>query len=108
MQVRGYEQIGDEALDEVYRYAPVSPASPEKAMRLCLLRARVLSSLALRIVTPRMAAFEAATSVKSLPVRSSRTSIFTASDSKGGYMLNSALVEGLRHEVRSDCEMVKL
>jgi len=54
---------------------PVSPASPEKAISVCELSTRVLSSEALRMVAPRMAAFEEAMSVKSLPVMPSRTSL---------------------------------
>lgn len=42
---------------------PVSPASPEKAIRVCLLSCFVLSSEALRMVAPLIAAFEAATTV---------------------------------------------
>jgi hypothetical protein len=42
---------------------PVSPASPEKVMRVCVFRARVLSSSAFRMVAPRMAAFEQAIKV---------------------------------------------
>lgn len=42
---------------------------------MCLFKVRVLSSEALRIVAPRMAALEAAMMVKSLPVRPSRTSL---------------------------------
>lgn len=53
----------------------VSPASPEKAIRVCLFSARVLSSEVLRIVAPRMAALDAAMMVKSWPVRPRRTSI---------------------------------
>ncbi len=53
----------------------VSPASPEKAIRVCLLRCRVLSSEAFKTVTPRIAALEAATNVKSLPVMPSSTSL---------------------------------
>ena len=53
----------------------VSPASPEKAIRVCLFKARVLSSDALRTVAPRIAALEAATMVKSLPVNPSKTSL---------------------------------
>jgi hypothetical protein len=53
----------------------VSPASPEKAMSVCLFNARVLSSEALRMVAPRIAALEAATMVKSLPVSPSKTSL---------------------------------
>ena len=56
----------------------MSPASPLKAMRLCLFRGRVLSSLDLRIVAPRMAALEAATRTKSLPVIPRRTSMVCA------------------------------
>jgi hypothetical protein len=44
-------------------------------MRVCVLSARVLSSLAFRILAPRMAAFEEAMRVKSLPVIPSRTSL---------------------------------
>jgi hypothetical protein len=55
---------------------PVSPASPEYAIRLCLFRSRVLSSVAFRIVTPRIAALDEAIIVKSLPVIPRRTSIF--------------------------------
>lgn len=53
----------------------VSPASPEKAIRLLRLSVRVLSSLDLRIVAPRMAALEAAMMTKSRPVRPRRTSL---------------------------------
>jgi len=56
---------------------PVSPASPENAIRVCLLRCLVLSSDAFRTVAPRMAAFEAAIKVKSLPVMPRRTSLGT-------------------------------
>jgi hypothetical protein len=45
-------------------------------MRVCVLRARVLSSSAFRMLAPRMAAFEEAMRVKSLPVIPSRTSLF--------------------------------
>jgi len=54
---------------------PVSPASPEYAISVCSFRLRVLSSSAFRIVAPRMAAFEAAMMVKSLPVMPSKTSL---------------------------------
>ena len=57
----------------------VSPASPENAIRVCLFNALVLSSLALRMVAPLMAAFEAAMMVKSLPLRPSKTSLHTVS-----------------------------
>jgi len=53
----------------------VSPASPEKAIRLCLFNALVLSSEALRIVAPLMAALEVQMMVKSLPVIPSNTSL---------------------------------
>jgi len=53
----------------------VSPASPEKAMRVCWFNALVLSSDALRIVAPLIAAWEAAMMVKSLPVIPSKTSL---------------------------------
>jgi hypothetical protein len=56
-------------------YVPVSPASPEKAINDEELSARVLSSVAFRIVTPRIAALEAATMVKSLPVMPRSTSL---------------------------------
>ncbi len=59
----------------VLRCIPVSPASPEYAIRVCLLSCLVLSSAALRMVAPRMAALEAAIKVKSLPVMPSRTSL---------------------------------
>ena len=59
---------------------PVSPASPEKAMMVWLFRERVLSSEALRMVAPRMAALEAAMRVKSLPVRPRRTSMVAMRD----------------------------
>lgn len=55
--------------------APVSPASPEKAIKVCLLSSFVLSSDALSMVAPLMAAFEAAITVKSLPVIPRRTSL---------------------------------
>lgn len=54
---------------------PVSPASPEKAIRVCLLSCLVLSSEAFRMVAPLIAAFEAAMMVKSLPVIPSSTSL---------------------------------
>ena len=54
---------------------PVSPASPLKAMRVFLFSCLVLSSLALRMVAPRIAAFEAATMQKSFPVIPSSTSM---------------------------------
>lgn len=53
----------------------MSPASPEKANSVCLFKGRVLSSVALRMLAPRMAAFEAAMMVKSLPVMPSKTSL---------------------------------
>ena len=53
----------------------VSPASPEKAMIVDGESWRVLSSEALRIVAPRIAALEAAIMVKSAPVRPRRTSL---------------------------------
>lgn len=56
---------------------PVSPASPEYAIKVCLFSCRVLSSAAFRMVAPRIAAFEAAIKVKSLPVIPSRTSLRT-------------------------------
>lgn len=64
----------------------VSPASPEKAIRVCLFSARVLSSEALRIVAPRIAALEAAMMVKSLPVRPSRTSLRRMLAAEGVYV----------------------
>lgn len=45
-------------------------------MRVCEFNSLVLSSVALRMVAPRMAALEAAMMVKSLPVMPSRTSLF--------------------------------
>lgn len=54
---------------------PVSPASPENAIKVWLFSSRVLSSDAFKIVAPLMAAFEAATMVKSFPVIPSRTSL---------------------------------
>ena len=53
----------------------VSPASPEKARTVEGLRVRVLSSVALRMVAPRVEALDAARSVKSRPVRAMRTSL---------------------------------
>lgn len=53
----------------------MSPASPENATSVCLLSCRVLSSAALMMVGPRMAALEAAIKVKSLPVIPSNTSL---------------------------------
>lgn len=53
----------------------VSPASPENAIKVCLFSSRVLSSEALRIVAPLIAALEAAMMVKSLPVMPRRTSL---------------------------------
>jgi len=54
---------------------PVSPASPEYAIKLCLFNALVLLSEARRIVAPLIAALEAAMRVKSLPVKPSKTSL---------------------------------
>jgi len=56
---------------------PVSPASPLYAMRLYLLSVRVLSSLSFRMVAPRIAAFDEAMIVKSLPVIPSKTSLLS-------------------------------
>lgn len=56
-------------------FVPVSPASPEYAIKVCLFSDRVLSSAAFRTVAPRIAALEAAMSVKSLPVIPRRTSL---------------------------------
>ena len=53
----------------------MSPASPEYAIRVCLFSSRVLSSVALRIVAPLIAALEAAMRVKSLPVIPRSTSL---------------------------------
>lgn len=53
----------------------MSPASPEYAISVCLLRGLVLSSATLRTVAPLMAALEAAMMVKSLPVIPSNTSL---------------------------------
>lgn len=53
----------------------MSPASPENATSVCLLSCLVLSSAALMMVGPRMAALEAAIKVKSLPVIPSNTSL---------------------------------
>lgn len=60
---------------EAYLILPVSPASPLYAMSVCLFKRCVLSSVTLRTVGPRIAAFEAAMMVKSLPVIPSRTSL---------------------------------
>lgn len=61
--------------DGFLRNIPVSPASPEYAIRVCLFKERVLSSAAFRMVAPRIAALDAAISVKSLPVIPSSTSL---------------------------------
>lgn len=53
----------------------VSPASPLKAIKVLLFKLRVLSSEALRIVAPLIAAFDAAMRVKSFPVIPRRTSL---------------------------------
>lgn len=53
----------------------VSPASPENAIKVCWFNALVLSSDALRMVAPLMAALDAAMRVKSLPVIPSKTSL---------------------------------
>ena len=53
----------------------MSPASPEKAIKVYLLSSLVLSSEALRMVAPRMAALEEAMMVKSFPVIPSKTSL---------------------------------
>jgi hypothetical protein len=44
-------------------------------MRVCVFSARVLSSSALRMVAPRIAAFDEAMRVKSFPVIPSSTSL---------------------------------
>ena len=54
---------------------PVSPASPENAINVCLFSDLVLSSDAFRMVAPRIAALDAAMMVKSLPVMPSKTSL---------------------------------
>lgn len=56
-------------------YIPVSPASPENASSVFLFSDLVLSSDAFRTVAPRMAALDAAMSVKSLPVIPNSTSL---------------------------------
>lgn len=61
--------------DESERFILVSPASPLKAIKVLLFKLRVLSSEALRIVAPLMAAFDAAMRVKSFPVIPRRTSL---------------------------------
>lgn len=53
----------------------VSPASPEKAIKVCLFNALVLSSEAFRTVAPLIAALEQAMRVKSFPVIPSNTSL---------------------------------
>lgn len=55
--------------------SPVSPASPEKAMSVCLFNSFVLSSEAFKMVAPLIAALEAAMIVKSFPVMPRRTSL---------------------------------
>lgn len=55
----------------------VSPASPLKAIKVLLFKLRVLSSEALRIVAPLIAAFDAAMRVKSFPVIPRRTSLIS-------------------------------
>lgn len=67
--------LASSELRNAHQRIPVSPASPEKAIKVCLLSSLVLSSEALSIVAPLMAALEAATRVKSLPVIPSRTSL---------------------------------
>jgi hypothetical protein len=62
-------------LVSMIHHLPVSPASPLYAIKLCRFRLRVLSSVALRTVGPRIAALEAAMMVKSLPVMPRRTSM---------------------------------
>ena len=54
----------------------MSPASPLYAIKVCLFKGLVLSSLALRTVGPRIVALEAAMIVKSLPVIPSNTSLW--------------------------------
>lgn len=54
---------------------PVSPGSPLNAISVCLFSCLVLSSLALRMDAPRIAALEAATMQKSFPVIPSKTSL---------------------------------
>ena len=58
--------------------APVSPASPEKAIMVWEFSWRVLSSSVLRMVAPRIAALDAATRVKSRPVSPRRTSLHSS------------------------------
>lgn len=80
-------------------HLPVSPASPLYAMRLCLFKARVLSSVALSTVGPRMAAFDVAMIVKSLPVIPKSTSDMTGCfcvrfDGGGGRRLLTGKLKG--------------
>lgn len=65
----------EELIDGLISNIPVSPASPLNAMRVCSFKVRVLSSLALRMVAPRIAALDAAMMVKSLPAIPSNTSL---------------------------------
>lgn len=68
--------VGTGAMGQIWEAVVlVSPASPTNAMIVWSFSWRVLSSEALRIVAPRMAALEAAMIVKSLPVRPRRTSL---------------------------------
>jgi hypothetical protein len=60
---------------ELVSHILVSPASPENAIRVCLFNCLVLSSDALRMVAPLIAALEVAMMVKSFPVMPSKTSL---------------------------------
>ena len=59
---KGKRQLGLLSI-EFHMVSPVSPASPENAISVCLLSSLVLSSVAFKIVAPLIAAFEAATIV---------------------------------------------
>jgi hypothetical protein len=76
-ELSGCQRIMAEQPWEQYPRANVlvSPASPVKAMSVWSFSDRVLSSAALRIVAPLIAALEAAMRVKSLPVMPRRTSL---------------------------------
>lgn len=82
----------------------VSPASPENAIRVCLLSCRVLSSEAFKTVTPRIAALEAATNVKSLPVMPSSTSLALSVHSA---TVDWGRVQKSLHLARPDLQFVK-
>ena len=100
---------GQSRIDDLgpHSATPVSPASPENAINVWLFNSLVLSSVALRIVAPRMAALEAAMMVKSLPVIPSKTSLeaFVSIDTKARLGVMRVHCEQVQNISRSDERM---